>query len=100
MTLLKSPPPTKAEDLRKVFEQRIARGAQVINSDGDSRLWRDEYLSGMQNDLNNQALGLLIAATTLEQFNQAKALVIASAKIGDVQQSLVKLAKPAPETKP
>lgn len=100
MSLLKSPPPNKAEDLRKVFEKRIARGAQVIDSDGDSRLWRDEYLSGMQDDLNKQALGLLITATTLEQFNQAKALVIASTKIGDVQQSLVKLAKPAPENTP
>lgn len=100
MSVLKSPPPNKAEDLRKVFEQRIARGAQVIDSDGDSRLWRDEYLTGMQEDLNAQALGLLITATTLEQFNQAKALVIASAKIGDVQQSLVTLAKPAPVQTP
>ena len=100
MSLLKSPPPNKAEDLRKVFEKRIARGAQVIDSDGDSRLWRDEYLTGMQEDLNNQALAKLFTATTLEEFNAAKALVIASAKIGDVQQSLVKLAKPAPETTP
>lgn len=100
MSVLKSPPPNKTEDLRKVFEKRIARGAQVIDSDGDSRLWRDEYLTGMQEDLNAQALGLLITATTLEQFNQAKALVIASAKIGDVQQSLVTLAKPAPVQTP
>ena len=100
MSVLKSPPPNKTEEIRKVFEKRIARGAQVIDSDGDSRLWRDEYLTGMQEDLNAQALGLLITATTLEQFNQAKALVIASAKIGDVQQSLVKLAKPAPVQTP
>ena len=100
MSVLKSTPPNQTEDIRKVFERRIARGAQVIDSDGDSRLWRDEYLTGMQEDLNAQALGLLITATTLEQFNQAKALVIASAKIGDVQQSLVKLAKPAPVQTP
>ena len=100
MSLLKSPPPSKAEDIRKVFEKRIARGAQVIDSDGDSRLWRDEYLTGMQEDLNSQALARLLTATSLEDFNQAKALAISSVKIGDVQQSLVTLAKPAPEKTP
>jgi len=100
MSVLKSTPPNQTEDIRKVFERRIARGAQVIDSDSDSRLWRDEYLTGMQEDLNNQALAKLLTATTLEDFNQAKALAMSSVKIGDVQQSLVKLAKPAPETKP
>lgn len=91
---LKSPA-SKTADQREVFEGRIRAGAAVINSDPNTRLWRDDYLTGMQDELRAEALQILLTATTLEQFNQAKALVIASTKIGDVQSSLVKLAQPA-----
>jgi hypothetical protein len=91
---LKSPSSREANQ-REVFEGRIRAGAAVIHADPNTRLWRDDYLTGMQDDLKAEALQILLTAVTLEQFNQAKALVIASTKIGDVQSSLVKLAQPA-----
>lgn len=92
---LESPPNPQADR----FAERLKRGASVIQSDPDARLWRDEYLTGMKQSMIADAMERVRRAGTLEQFFAAQAILLAADKIGDVQTSLVTIAR-APEKKP
>jgi len=99
MSLLKSPE-SKTADQTQVFEGRIRAGAAVIDSDPNTRLWRDEYLPARRNVLIDEALAMVLEATTLPEFFKAQAKLLAAQENSDMREHLIRMAKPAPETTP
>lgn len=87
MSSLKTPNPPTAQETAE--RDKLKRAAQKIQTDPDLRMWRDEYLSGMQNRMAEEVVEAVILAKNFDEMVNAKALALARAKIGDMQAAMI-----------
>lgn len=87
----------KSEE-EQVLQARLAQAARLMQEEPNLRLLRDEYLPGQADELNREALKILLGANTLEQFTDAKASAIAAIKIRAFRERLVTMAAEKPES--
>lgn len=83
--------PSSAKEI--AAQQALKRAAIRIQEDPDLRLWRDEYLTGMQNRMAVEVVDLVLAAKTFDDMAAAKGMAIARGKIGDMQAAMVSMAQ-------
>lgn len=79
---------------------QVISAAQRMQEDPLLKNLRDGYLGGQIKALETEAMGKLIKAKSLEEFFDAKAILLASVKMTDFHNRLVQFGKPSPEPKP